>query len=156
MKFRKALWFFVLLSALLLLSCGCSDKQGEKAPASYATLDELSEAVGYSVNTPMYLPGKDYTTTYSDLGEGVAEIVYQNSGQKIVFTMVNQPGQDLLGDLSEYPEQYESTCRGYSVPLYGKDGVAYVSQWSENNKTFAMSFAVGVTPELFDEIIMGV
>ncbi|MBQ6001150.1 MAG: hypothetical protein IJL15_06475 [Clostridia bacterium] len=156
MKFWKNLLFFALLSAMLFSICGCLSKQGEKTPTSYATLGELSEAVGYSVNTPMYIPGKDYTETYTDLGEGVAEIVYQNSGQTIVFTMVNQPNQDLLGDLSEYPEEYESTCRGYSIPLYGKDGVAYVSQWSENNKTFAMRFTVGVTPELFDEIIMGV
>ena len=42
------------------------------------------------------------------------------------------------------------------MPLYGKGGVAYAAQWSENDKTFALRFEVGITPELFDEVIKGV
>ena len=48
----------LLLLAVMLAFAGCSKKDDEGAEsAACKSLDELSEKVGYSVNTPMYLPG---------------------------------------------------------------------------------------------------
>ena len=147
----------LLLLAVMLAFAGCSKKDDEGAEsAACKSLDELSEKVGYSVNTPMYLPGKGYEQSYRALEDNVAQIVYQSDEQTITFTMAKQADMDLLGDLSDYPEEFESTCKGFVVPRAGKDGVAYAAQWSENDKTFALRFEVGITPELFDEVIKGV
>lgn len=154
---RKSALFLgtLLLLALLLVFAGCS-KEEEDTGDECGSLEELGEKVGYSVNTPMYLPGKGYTESYRALEGNVAQIVYQSDEQTITFTMAKQADVDLLGDVSEFTEQFESTCKGFSVPLYGKGGVAYAAQWSENDKTFALRFEVGITPELFDEVIKGV
>ena len=74
----------------------------------------------------------------------MAQIVYQSDEQTITFTMAKQADVDLLGDVSEFTEQFESTCKGFSVPLYGKGGVAYAAQWSENDKTFACALKWGL------------
>ena len=144
----------LFLLALMLAFAGCSTDEDETGDVC-ESLEELGEKVGYSVNTPMYLPGTGYTETYRALEGNVAQIVYQSDEQTITFTMAKEPDKDLLGDVSEFTEQFESTCKGFSVPLYGKDEVAYAAQWSENDKTFALRFEVGITPELFDEVIKG-
>jgi len=149
---RNAAALLALLMMLLTLSA-CSG--GGQEDETYATIEELGDELGYFVNSPAWLPGQGYTTTYRALENGVAEIVYKSDEQTITFKMA-VTDQELLGDVSEYPETYESTCRGYVVPLHGKDGVAYAAQWKENEKTFALRFEVGITPELFDQVIMGV
>ncbi|MBQ2697514.1 MAG: hypothetical protein IJF59_02465 [Clostridia bacterium] len=150
-KYHHAAALLALLLMLLTLAACSTTKSDE----TYATIEELGDELGYFVNSPAYLPGKGYTTTYRALDNAAAEIVYESDEQTVTFRMA-MTEQELLGDVSEYPETYESTCRGYVVPLHGKDGVAYAAQWNENGKTFALRFEVGITPELFDEVIKGV
>ncbi|HWQ50277.1 MAG TPA: hypothetical protein VN369_00625 [Terriglobales bacterium] len=148
-----------LLLALLILTvllAGCSSG-GKDALVEYENLDELSDALGYFPNTPQYLPGTDYTESYSLIDGDTAQVVYKNDTQTITYRTKKVADEAISGvDKAPLTESQVNRSKGFDVTMYGKEGKLYLAEWSEDQKSFSLYFENGCTAEEFDVAITGV
>ncbi|NLT58952.1 MAG: hypothetical protein GXX99_08330 [Clostridiales bacterium] len=142
----------VLLLAALLLTTGCGGgrEDEELVCKDYA---EWTDALGYTPNTPAYIPMAEHSEVYVVEPGKVAKVIYEGEGQRIVYRMVQEADRELIR-LDDYEVVGESTCKGFSVPLYGDAEGVHMAQWSEDGKTFALYFEQAVTVEQGDQQIM--
>ena len=148
---KRTILLILLLIFSMFLMTGCKKSQ-PVTEGTFDKYDDWADAIGYLPNTPAYLPGSDFVTTYSIENEDVARATYTSDEQVIIFRTARGLERDLM-DLSAFEEVGESTCKGFSIPVYGKDDEAHAIQWSEDGKTFAVFFQSGVTVEMIDEFI---
>ena len=146
---RACLALLVLFALFALSAC---KKQPPATDASFDKYDDWADALGYFPNSPAYLPGSDFVTTYTIENADVAKAIYTSESQVIIFRTAKGLDRDLM-DLSGYEEVGESTCKGFVVPVYGKGNEAHAVQWSEDGKSFAVFFQAGVSIEFVDEFI---
>lgn len=97
--------------------------------------EELSEAVGYSIEDLTDLPFAVTDTAYMDIC-GSAQIIYR--GEEETLTYIRTPGtEDNSGDYTEYGVVREVRARDTPVVLKGEDGLVYLAFWTDG--TYACS-----------------
>lgn len=108
-----------------------------------ASLQELSELVGFEVETGFALPFDVTETTYrAYLGE-LAEVAYSDANQIAVFRQSAGTG-DNSGDYTVYSDVTKITAGGLPVTLKGDGGTYVLAVWTDGAFSYSLRLSQGV------------
>lgn len=109
-----------------------------------ASVEELSETVGFEVVGCSRLPFQVEEATYTAYWKELAEIVYSGEGQSAVWRM-GIGTEDVSGDYNIYDSETEISVGGIAVTLKGNDGIYTLAIWTENKYAYSISLSDGLT-----------
>ena len=110
---------------------------GPVSPEETASLDELSEAVGFPVEDVASICSADAEVQYTNLFDEMAEITVQDGGQKIVFRKA-QGSDDISGDYNAYDVTQETTLAGVPCTLKGDGATVTLILWEKDGCSYAL------------------
>ena len=111
-----------------------------------ASLEELSQALGFAVKVPSALPFNPETVTYSAMFEKFAQIDYGAGNASLCVRM--EPGtEDISGDYNVYEKEERVEMGGWSVLLKGNgDGVS-LATWTDGEYAYSISAEPAISRE---------
>ena len=119
-----------------------------------ASVQELSQTVGFDVTDLEELPFVPETAAYLSYWGEMAEIVYTGQGQTATYRKA--PGTaDVSGDSGEYTAETVIQAGGRSVALKGT-GEAYVlAIWTDGDYSCSLALSRGIPAAQWQSIIPG-
>lgn len=124
------------------------DGPGVLAPGNgiiqVASVEELSEIVGFEVAECSHLPFQVEGVTYTAYWKELAEIVYSGEGQIAVWRM-GIGTEDVSGDYNNYDTETEISVGSTAVTLKGNGGIYTLAIWAENKYAYSISLSDGLT-----------
>lgn len=103
-----------------------------------ASVDELSQALGFAVKAPSELPFKPEQITYSAMFEEFAQIDYSAGGASLCVRMA--PGtEDVSGDYNEYAKEETAEVGNWSVLLKGDGSGVSLATWTDGAYAYSIS-----------------
>lgn len=111
-----------------------------------ASLEELSQTLGFSVKVPSALPFEPETVTYSAMFGEFAQIDYSAGEATVCVRMV--PGtEDISGDYNVYEKEERVETGGWSILLKGDgDGVS-LATWTDGEYAYSISAEPAISRE---------
>ena len=124
---------------------------GAFAVIDCASVQELSGIVGFDVPVLSSLPFEVQQTTYTALGNELAQVRYFGADESDVLTYRKSPGEeDNSGDYTQYSETDVLEADGLQINVKGNDGLIYLSCWNDGGYAYSISSGAGLTR---DEVI---
>ena len=114
--------------------------------AEYASLSELSEALGFTIHEPKDLPFMPTETAYTGLYSKTAQIRYSTTDKSLLF--FKSTASEITGDYAEYTQVQEKSVNGVSVTLKGREERISSATWSHNGFTYLLYFSPDVTENI--------
>lgn len=120
------------------MSQSSEDAVAAYGPETYDSIEELVEAVGFSVkelsNVPLTVVETDYCAPTNDL----AQISYLDAdGNELCYR--KSPGtDDISGDYSEYPDIEEMEIEGCVVTLKGDADTICLATWTDGDYAYSI------------------
>lgn len=118
-----------------------------------ASVEELSETVGFEVVGCSHLPFQVEGVTYTAYWKELAEIVYSGEGKTAVWRM-GTGTEDVSGDYNTYDTETEISVGGTAVTLKGNNGSYTLAIWTQNKYAYSISLSDGLAEKqwqaLFD------
>ena len=121
-------------------------------PMEAASLEELSETVGFPVAEVEGLPFSPEKTTYIAIGTVIAEIRYEGEEQTAVFRK-SAGADDNSGDYNSYPSEKEISVDNMTVTLRGEGATYTLAVWSGDGYAYSLRLSVGISEEDWSRII---
>lgn len=121
----------------------------------WETAEELSQAMGFSVPLPGWLP-EDYDLEYrSSISRQIAEICWSDGTGSIVYRVSAGP-DDVSGDYAQHSQTMEIQAGGSTVTLLG-DGEGWVTAtWTAEELHCALLAQPGQTAETLSALIASI
>ena len=123
----------------------------------YASLEEASQAAGYSITLPS-VEAIEGETFYRVLEPGsdnpTLEIIYNNTDGEEELRIRKAPGSDdISGDYNIYT-QTETVLEGsQNITFQGNDDTFYLATWSVDGYTYSVSSSAGLSQDAFTELV---
>ena len=95
-----------------------------------ASLDELSEKVGFEVRTPQALPFEPESIEYSSYWGDFAQVDYDGEGTHITYRVSAGSG-DISGDYNDYADTAKLSIEDAEVTLKGSVGNWQLAIWKD-------------------------
>ena len=111
-----------------------------------ASLEELSQAVGFPVPALTGLPFVPEETHYRMTEDGLAEVVASAGEQRAVLRKWNGP-EDRSGDFHDYPETGTLQLTEGTALLRGAEGSFPLALWKSGEQSCSLSVTGGLTAE---------
>lgn len=103
-----------------------------------ASVDELSQALGFAVKAPSVLPFEPEQITYSAMFETFAQIDYSAGGASLCVRMA--PGtEDISGDYNEYAQEETAEIGDWNVLLKGDGSAVSLATWTDGAYAYSIS-----------------
>lgn len=112
----------------------------------YATPEELSAAVGFSVKVPQEVPFSYDSVTYSRMW-GFAEIDWYSGDEEAASFRKNVSDDDVSGDCADYAEVEELTSGDIIVTMKGDDAAVRLVVWNSGEYGYSLRVPGGITKE---------
>jgi hypothetical protein len=113
----------------------------------YSSLNELSEAIGFSVkevqNVPFEVEKVQYIAYWKELGE--IQYIGENNTLTIRVSAFNE---DISGDYSVYSDTKNITISGHSVTIKGDDSKYSLAVWESDGISYSMNFDQSVPEQV--------
>lgn len=119
-----------------------------------ASLEELSETVGFEVAELSALPFQPEEVTYTAYWRDLAEIVYSGADQTATWR-VGIGTEDVSGDFSVYNAETEILVNGAAVTLKGDGGSYTLAIWTEGDYAYSLALSDGITEAEWQTILAG-
>lgn len=119
-----------------------------------ASLDELSELVGFAVETEFALPFAPEETTYCSYWNELAQVQYSGQGQSATYRQ-SAGTADNSGDYTVYGDAAEVTAGGLSVTLKGDGGAYVLAVWTDRTFSYSLRLSQGAPAEQWLAILAG-
>lgn len=104
----------------------------------HKTIDELNRAVGFDIKLPKI--GGDYKITFiSDISGDLAQIVYSNGSNDIIYRMSKGNG-DISGDYNVYNSTKTIEINNTGITLKGNEGKYKLAVWTKDNYAYSLGF----------------
>lgn len=117
-----------------------------------ASLDELSEMVGFKVTEKFSLPFQAEQTVYRSYWNELAEVEY--SGGEYTATYRQSLGaDDNSGDYNTYSDAAEVSVNDLNVTLKGNGGLYVLATWTDGTYAYSLSIFPGVSVEAWHTIL---
>lgn len=150
----------ILLTGLLLmpglLRKNQTEEQGNVSIANGIvekdSLEQLSEAVGFSVADVTGLPFTPKKTTYWSYWDELAQIEYEGEGQSAVFRQ-SEGTEDNSGDYSEYACVKELQVGEMKATLKGETEQYKLAIWTDGESSYSMEIESGLSEEAWAALI---
>ncbi len=109
-----------------------------------ASVEELSETVGFEVAELSGLPFQTKEATYTAYWRKLAEIVYSGEGQTATWRM-GIGTEDVSGNYSIYDAETEISVNDTTVTLKGDGRIYTLAIWTENEYAYSILLTDGLT-----------
>ena len=120
--------------------------------AETASLDELSEMVGFKVTEKFSLPFESEQTAYRSYWNELAEVEY--SGGEYTATYRQSLGtDDNSGDYNTYSDAAEVSVNDLNVTLKGNGGLYVLATWTDGTYAYSLFISPGVSVEVWHTIL---
>ena len=132
----------------------CTGDETQAVPdiTEWASAEELSEKVGFSVDDIFSLKEKAEDITY--LAEwGMAEIQYHIDGQSISYRKSQPVGEDNSGVYETYEFERTETADGHEYTLKGGDDTCSLILWTDKDYSYSLYFEEAVPTEQAEAIL---
>lgn len=116
------------------------------------SLEDLSNAVGFDIKTPQYLPFTPSGTNYLSYFGDMAEINYSNTASTASFRMA-VGDDDISGDYNEYDNVKIAKITGITVTLKGNTDGYSLAIWQSDGYTYALSLSEEVSENEWVKIL---
>ena len=103
-----------------------------------ASIDELSQALGFAVKVPSELPFKPEQTTYSAMFEEFAQIDY-SAGSASLCVRMTLGTEDVSGDYNEYAQEETVEVGDWNVLLKGDGSTVSLATWTDGAYSYSIS-----------------
>lgn len=107
-----------------------------------ASLQELSELVGFEVTADFSLPFEADKITYCSYWNEMAQINYSGEGCSATYRQSLGPN-DNSGDYNTYSDTTVIAVNGLNVTLKGDNGIYTLAIWTDKSCTYSLSFSPG-------------
>ena len=118
----------------------------------YSSATELSRKIGFTISDipSSLIPFKISERTYSDYGDGLAEIQYfSDTEQSITYRKQSISNADISGDYTKYSDVITVRIQSVTVCLKGKKGKYNLAIWSKGKYSYSLYFSNGITEKEF-------
>lgn len=126
------------------------DTQIPSPLTKHATLAELEQAVGFSIQQPA-MPDGYTVSSLTDISQSVAQITYQNGDREIIYR-VSKGDNDISGSYEDYSNKCTLEIEGVSVQLRGEESF-HVAVWNSNGFAYSVYAPAGLTAEQVSQIV---
>ena len=113
---------------------------------------ELSEIVGFSVDTLSTLPFPVQEIRYTAFGTQLAEIKYIGESQSAVYRKAVEV-DDPSGDYTEYDVVLEKTVGGCPVTLKGTEDGLYLAVWHDDSYSYSIRLSCAISETAWVNIL---
>lgn len=120
-----------------------------------ASLDELSEKVGFEVRTPQALPFDPESVEYSSYWGDFAQVDYDGEGMHITYRVSAGSG-DISGDYNDYADTAKLSTEDAEVTLKGSVGNWQLAIWKDGDFSFSLSISPGLSEAQLKDIISNI
>lgn len=122
------------------------DEQVQTVPKieEAASLQELSELVGFEVETGFVLPFEPEETTYCSYWNELAQIQYGGQGQTATYRQ-SAGAEDNSGDYTVYGDVAEATAGDLTVTLKGDGGTYVLAVWTDGTFSCSLRLSQGLS-----------
>ena len=135
------------------------------------SLDELSQALGFSVPEVKYIPFEVTGIVYTNGWNTFAQVEYeggnlekgqaenqmedQTESEAVLFRKARGT-DDISGDYNVYTDVKEITVNEAAVTLKGESGQYKLAIWQQDGFTYSLSWEPGGSEEVFTEMIQSI
>ena len=116
------------------------------------SIDELSAAVGFSVNEVEGLPFAVEKEVYISYWGEMAQIEYTGEGETAVFRK-GTGTDDVSGDYNVYSSVKEIMVGANPVTLKGENNVFTLAVWTDGNYSYSLDISKGLSEDEWSEMI---
>lgn len=120
-----------------------------------ASVQELSERTGISIQDIKGLPFQSENVCYYAYGQNMAEIVYQGDGQQAVYRKSAGNG-DNSGDYLQYDEVKRMELNGTEILLKGSAGRYVLAVWENETHSYSLSIPSGQEQQEWEAMIANI
>lgn len=120
-----------------------------------SSLDELSTAVGFTVDEIKNMPFVADEITYTSYWQTMAQITYSGEGQSLTFRK-SSGTEDNSGNYTAYADRLQIACGTINIELKGDDGLYYLAVWQNDGYSYSISCAGGLDASDFAAIVSGI
>ena len=118
----------------------------------YSSVDELSNAVGFTVQEINSHPFDIEKKTYTAYSKDLAEIIYTSRDSTVTFRE-SKGNKDISGDYNDYNTVNEITVGNTLVTIKGYEDKFNLAVWEKGGFSFSVQISVGVSEEeMFDMV----
>lgn len=143
---------------------GTEMQQGDFAVTEYASLEELSQAVGFTVAVPEKLPFTVSSTSYVSYGGEIAQIDYTGSEGQTVSCRMSEGTEDNSGDYNTYAAETQIAVtqnisgaeKEAAVTLKGTEGAYTLALWNDGTCAYSICFSEGMDETEWKNVIEGI
>lgn len=112
----------------------------------YASIGELSQALGFTVKVPAAIPFEPEQIVYSAMFEEFAQIDYAGDGAVLCVRMA-RGSEDISGDYNEYAREEAVAIGGCDVVLKGNGSTISLACWTDGTYAYAISAEPAIARE---------
>lgn len=148
------------LAACLAIAAGAWTAASRRFPASepeemvssaygiieYASVEELSRALGFTVKAPGELPFTPEETTYAAWFGDLAEITFSGAGRELTVRMAAGT-DDPSSDYNVYQQTTDVSLAGGSATLKGENGRVSLAVWTDGEYAYSVSAEPAIAQE---------
>ena len=116
------------------------------------SIDELSAAVGFTVNEVEGLPFSVEKEVYISYWGEMAQIEYTGEGETAVFRK-GTGTDDVSGDYNVYSSVKEIMAGANPVTLKGENNVFTLAVWTDGNYSYSLDISKGLSEDEWSEMI---
>ena len=116
------------------------------------SIDELSAAVGFTVNEVEGLPFTVEKEVYISYWGEMAQIEYTGEGETAVFRK-GTGTDDVSGDYNVYSSVKEIMAGANPVTLKGENNVFTLAVWTDGNYSYSLDISKGLSEDEWSEMI---
>ena len=116
------------------------------------SIDELSAAVGFTVNEVEGLPFTVEKEIYTSYWGEMAQIEYTGEGETAVFRK-GTGTDDVSGDYNVYSSVKEIMVGANPVTLKGENNVFTLAVWTDGNYSYSLDISKGLSEDEWSEMI---
>ena len=116
------------------------------------SLEQLSEAVGFSVAGVTGLPFAPEKVTYWSYWDDLAQVEYEGEGQSAMFRQ-SEGTEDNSGDYNEYACVKESLVGDLQVTLKGETEQYTLAIWTDGESSYSIAIEAGLSEEAWTVLI---
>lgn len=121
-------------------------------PVEAASAQELSQLVGFPVETLENLPFEVLETRYVAYGTTMAEVTYIGEAQELVFRQTTDR-EDPSGDYTVYADTVNLGWKDGSVTLKGEAGMYSLAVWQDETYSYSMRSSVPLAESVWSSVL---
>lgn len=145
----------VVLPDLLKSNLNPPVEQGGNDMVEYATIGELSDAVGFSIPQINKIPFAVKQVTFTAYGKELGESNYRNNENAIIFRK-SVGKEENSGNYNEYSNIKDVLINKHKITIKGDSNRFYLAIWQNSGYSYSLQSSDGVSEDEMLEMLKSI